>query len=142
MRQRDFARKKWVGIRHRKKAKEIRMTSLSSDSGELQDSRNVLCRYTHMVSSFHGYHLYQFYIYRIALVRRCLSVCLSLKDSWIHLTGERKTFGLTIIRLLLIFRQHHFPPFPKDLGKLWCKPVTHIWQRLQRKGECKMFTPL
>lgn len=43
-------------------------------------------------------------------------MCLSLKDSWIHLTGERKTFGLTISLALLIFRQHHFPPFPKDLG--------------------------
>lgn len=36
-----------MGIRHRKKEKEIRMTSWSSDSGELQESRSESCRYTH-----------------------------------------------------------------------------------------------
>lgn len=41
-----------MGIRQRKKEKEIRRKSLSLDSGELQDSRNESRGDTHMVVQF------------------------------------------------------------------------------------------
>lgn len=83
----------------------------------------------------------------VSHLNKCLGVrmyeclCLALKDSWIHLTGERKTFGLTLILTLSVFRQHQSAPFPKDSGirDVSQLPVFTNWQR---KGDCNMFIPL
>lgn len=64
------------------------MKSLSSDSGELQDSRNESRVDTHMVFQFLCSHLYQFY--RIALVCRCLSVCVLVSERFLDPLNWRK----------------------------------------------------
>lgn len=107
--ERDFTKKRQVSIRIRK----IRMKSLGSDLGVTGEQEWVLCGCT-WLSTCYSDHLYHSFTFK-ELVCRCLSVCLALNDSQIHLAGERKTFELMIILALLIFRQHPFPPFPTDL---------------------------
>lgn len=99
--------------------KEIRIKGSGSNSRELENSRNESCRCT-WFSNFYIKcdHLYHSFTFKELpwCADVLVSVCLALKDSCIHLTEERKTFGLMFILALLIFRQHQFPPFPRDLG--------------------------
>ena len=62
---------------------------------------------------------------------------LALKVSWIHLTEERKTFRLMIILALLIFRQHQFPLFPKDLGSCNVSQLPIFGKICRGKGNIK-----
>ena len=73
-------------------------------------------------------------------LKNCLGVLMSgvcVLGSERFLTEERKTFGLMIILALLIFRQHQFPLFPKDLGSCIVSQLPIFGKICRGKGNIK-----
>ena len=110
--------------------RKARIKSVSSDPRELQDSRGE--SQLHKVFQLRRDRLCQFYVYRVVWV--CARVCVSALGSERFLdplNGRKKTIWIDDTSCApLMFRQHRFPSFARDLGG-WCKPVT-VYTRRQR----------
>lgn len=130
--ERGFA-KKWVGIGQQRGEKPQLRAWAQTQRSYRTLGMSHRCTW---FSSFDGAHLCPFYITELPWCAHVWVSVRALKDSWIHLTRERKTFELTIILALLIFR-HQLPSFPKNLGNCDVTQLPIFGKICRGKGNVK-----